>query len=149
MKAQMQKGFTLIELMIVVAIIGILAAIALPAYQDYTTRAKVSEIILAASSARTSLSEAAVTNGKFPASSPLASQSSKYVSKIEYKQNTTSKAAVFAYATDDVGGGVTDQQYIALEGTLNETGTVTWNCGGNIAEKYRPASCQDTVSTTP
>ena len=53
MKAQMQKGFTLIELMIVVAIIGILAAVALPAYQDYTRKAKMSEVILAASSCRT------------------------------------------------------------------------------------------------
>ena len=57
MKAQMQKGFTLIELMIVVAIIGILAAVALPAYQDYTARAKVSEVVLAASSCRTTISE--------------------------------------------------------------------------------------------
>ena len=58
MKRTMQKGFTLIELMIVVAIIGILAAVALPAYQDYTKRAKVSEVILAASSCRTSITEA-------------------------------------------------------------------------------------------
>ena len=57
MKRNLQKGFTLIELMIVVAIIGILAAVALPAYQDYTARAKMSEVILAASSCRTSITE--------------------------------------------------------------------------------------------
>ena len=63
MKAQMQKGFTLIELMIVVAIIGILAAVALPAYQDYTTRAKISEVIVAATSPKTLISEAFQSDG--------------------------------------------------------------------------------------
>ena len=63
MKAQLQKGFTLIELMIVVAIIGILAAIALPAYQDYTARAKISEVVVQMAAAKTGVAEYYATNG--------------------------------------------------------------------------------------
>ena len=90
MKRSMQKGFTLIELMIVVAIIGILAAVALPAYQDYTVRAKISEAIIAASSAKGLLSEAFQTDsvtGMTAASTayniiPLAEKQTKYVGNI-------------------------------------------------------------------
>src|SRR5690554_7953243 len=66
MKLQMQKGFTLIELMIVVAIIGILASVALPAYQDYTARSQMSEALSLASGARTAVSEFYTSNGQFP-----------------------------------------------------------------------------------
>src|SRR5260221_1130807 len=81
-----QKGFTLIELMIVVAIIGILAAVALPAYQDYTVRAKMSEVILAASACRTSITEVYQTGGTPPAANDWGCEnvtggSSKYVNK--------------------------------------------------------------------
>jgi type IV pilus assembly protein PilA len=91
MKHTMQKGFTLIELMIVVAIIGILAAVALPAYQDYTVRAKMSEVMLAASQCRTRITEgillgsasAPVGDGEWGCESEPGSVGSKYVLQIE------------------------------------------------------------------
>ncbi|MES2414310.1 MAG: pilin [Pseudomonadota bacterium] len=148
MKRSIQKGFTLIELMIVVAIIGILAAVALPAYQDYTTRAKVSELVLAASSARTALSEAVTTGGVFPATASvtLASQVSKYVASVAYAYGTASTGliTVVASAADANMSGKTVQ----LAGTLNSTGTVVWICGPGASTpmdtKYLPASCRGT-----
>ena len=88
---QIQQGFTLIELMIVVAIIGILAAVALPAYQDYTVRAKVSEIMLAASGQKTSVSEFFQTRLQMPATAytGTVTQKSAYVATISYYHTNT------------------------------------------------------------
>lgn len=137
-----QQGFTLIELMIVVAIIGILAAVAIPAYQDYTVRAKVSEIILAASSARTAVSEAAAVVGAIPTTSQVTieDQSSTYVGSLSYQVNG-GNAVIRANATNNVGGSVTNAQYVELRGSY-QNGKVIWECGGTIEAKYRPASCQ-------
>jgi type IV pilus assembly protein PilA len=141
MKRSMQKGFTLIELMIVVAIIGILAAVALPAYQDYTVRAKVSEVLLAASSGRTAVSEAVQVSGGFPSTASLViqSQSSKFVAGVLYAQTNASSGTVTATAQGDTSiSGST----IVLSGQMSGAGQVDWVCSGTILAKYRPASCK-------
>lgn len=131
----LQKGFTLIELMIVVAIIGILAAVALPAYQDYTVRAKVSEVMLAASSAKTAVSEAASTLNQLPATASVdvQSQQSKYVSSVTWDG---SKITASARGDTTISGST-----IEMAATY-ASGQVTWTCGGTILSKYRPASCK-------
>ena len=148
MQRSMQKGFTLIELMIVVAIIGILAAVALPAYQDYTVRAKVSEVILAASSAKVAVAEAAQAGGSMGAITAVTSQASKFVASVGYTTTDASNGVITAVAQGDsniVGKGV------QFAGVLQPNGQVIWTCSsapaaGSITAvmdaKYLPASCK-------
>lgn len=112
MKRSFQKGFTLIELMIVVAIIGILAAVALPAYQDYTIRAKISEVVIGASSAKSLLSEAFQTDsvtGLIAAATaynaiPSSQKISKYIDDIQI--NPASPWSITASVRADAGNGI-------------------------------------------
>ncbi len=170
MKAHMQKGFTLIELMIVVAIIGILAAIALPAYQDYTARAKVSEVVLAASTCRTSITEASQTGFSVDATAnnfgcgeggTTASPISQYVETVATDANgvitvtarnisqlgANKNIDLIPYSTANVGGQSGATKSAAADFNRATLKPIRgWLCQPGattgIEDKYLPASCR-------
>jgi len=154
---KVQQGFTLIELMIVVAIIGILAAIAIPAYQDYTIRAQVSEGLSLADGAKTAIAEYYTNEGTMPednSSAGLASEDSitgNYVSSVEVKSgvinvtytNGTANSKTFK-ANAKINGSI-----LLLSPDATGGGSISWTCkasdeGTDLPNKYLPSTCRTT-----
>jgi type IV pilus assembly protein PilA len=147
-----QKGFTLIELMIVIAIIGILAAIAIPAYQDYTIRSKVSEGLNLAGAAKLAVAETFDSEGSYGADNPAvglpsaASIVGNYVSSV----GVALEVVTITYKNTLGGNPPADGKTIILEADSSNAGSLRWYCdgqgpGGNngdMPNKYRPSECR-------
>ena len=147
----MQKGFTLIELMIVVAIIAILAAIAIPAYQDYVIRSQVSEGMSLADGAKTALAEFYSNSGHFPANNASAglatniSISGKYTTELDTGSTGTAGTGKIKVIFGNKANTKLDTLALVLSG-VTHAGSTEWHCasggGTTIPEKYLPTSCR-------
>ena len=145
-----QKGFTLIELMIVIAIIGILAAIAIPAYQDYTIRSKVSEGLNLAGAAKLAVAETYDSKGGMPSACNIcyglpqaASIAGNYVAQVSAA--ATTGIITITYNTDVGGNPSANSRVIELSPDTSSIGAMGWTCGGgatNMPNKYLPATCR-------
>ncbi|HGO8089177.1 TPA: pilin [Neisseria meningitidis] len=159
----LQKGFTLIELMIVIAIVGILAAVALPAYQDYTARAQVSEAILLAEGQKSAVTEYYLNHGEWPANNSSAGVATsadikgKYVKSVEVKNGVVTATMASSNVNNEIKG-----KKLSLWAT-RQNGSVKWFCGqpvqrananGAVAKtdtnkidtKHLPSTCRDASS---
>ena len=149
MKKQLQQGFTLIELMIVVAIIGILAAIAIPAYQNYVIRAQVSEGMTLTGGAKTAVAEYFSNHGTFPGTNAAAglatdtSISGNYVQKVDVTAGTTPTTGGLITVTfnSTKANSAIQGTTLLLSGTATN-GSITWICkAGTMSATYLPSSC--------
>jgi type IV pilus assembly protein PilA len=139
---KMQKGFTLIELMIVIAILGILLAIAIPAYQDYTIRAKVSEGLNLGAAAKLAVSETRLSDNIWPASNAAAGYTAPDTDIVDDIQIGADGVITITYKDPPIPGAGT----IILTPTLGAGGEVVWDCNqttaGTLNTKYTPANCR-------
>ena len=146
MKVQMQKGFTLIELMIVVAIIGILAAIALPAYQDYTARSQMSEALSLGGGARTAVTEFYTSKGQFPTNNVSAGLAAAASIKGNYVDSVTVAGGLITIAMKATGASEGIRSKTMVLSAKTNAGAVTWKCktGGSapVDGKFLPSSCK-------
>ncbi|CWN96184.1 fimbrial protein (pilin) [Neisseria meningitidis] len=143
----LQKGFTLIELMIVIAIVGILAAVALPAYQDYTARAQVSEAILLAEGQKSAVTEYYLNHGEWPANNSSAGVASvstdikgKYVKEVEVKNGVVTATMASSNVNNEIKG-----KKLSLW-AKRQAGSVKWFCGQPVTRNAPTTTNNDAVT---
>jgi type IV pilus assembly protein PilA len=145
---RVQQGFTLIELMIVVAIVGILAAIALPAYQDYLVRSRVSEGLARGAEAKTSVAEFVSANGRFPSSTLSAgfnSASAGQVATVLCGGTPNCSRIIVTMSASPQLSALGNNRALSLSSTSSVNGIIVWRCGGtgsNIVPRFLPGSCK-------